>query len=299
MPTRAGRVLPVAGLAAAAAGLVAVGAVTWRGLGRPAASADVTPAEARAAAWRAAGLTPQGTAEAHVASGREALAADLPERDAEALRHFMEALALEPSRLEAVAGWLTAFAASAGEDPDGDELREAHRLATWALARAPDRPDLLAGWARILLAAPGARNASEALAAAAKAVERGGGADALLALAQARLGSDPRGSADAAERALAAAPEDRRPLLAGARALWRAGEARAALERVERRLAIDRGHGGALALEGAILAAAGRVDAARAVLRRWVAAAPRSAEPLLAAGMLAAQVDGDLPEARR
>jgi tetratricopeptide (TPR) repeat protein len=297
MPGRAGRAILLAVLAAAAAGLAAIGVSAWRGVARLAPVRELTPPEARAAAWRAGGLSPTGTPEAHVAAGREALRADLPARDADALRHFTEALALDPSRLDALAGWIESFAAASGEDPDGDELREAHRLAAWALERAPGRADVLVAWSRLLLLVPGERNGVEALAAAEKAVAAGGGAGALLALSRARLGADPRGAADAAARAAEADPGDRRPLTLGALARWRAGDARGALEWLERRLALDAAQPAALALQARILVAVGRTDAARQGLRRWTGAA--GAEPVLLQAMLAYQIDGDLEEGRR
>ncbi len=296
MPGRAGRAALFAVLAAAVAGLAAIGVAGWRGVARLPSERELTPPEARAAAWRAAGLSPGGTAEAHLAAGREALRADLSDRDAEALQHYAEALALDPARLDALAGWIEAFAATSGDDPDGEELREAHRLAAWALARAPGRADLLAAWSRLLLMVPGERNAAEALAAAEKAAASGGGAGALLALARARLGADPRGAADAAARAAEADPDDRRPLTVGALASWRSGDARGALAWLERRLALDPAEPVALALQARILVAVGRTDAARQSLRRWAAAA---AGPALLQAMLAYQVDGDLEEGRR
>lgn len=298
MPSRAGRALLVAGLAAVGAALAAVGAVAWLRVERLPPPRQRSPAELRAAAWRAAGLAPSGTAAEQLAAGKAALRADLPARDAEALRHFMQALALDPASPAALGGWLTAFAAASGDLPDGDELREAHRLAGWALPLHPESPELLAGWARLLLLAPGQRNAAEALEAAQQAVAAGGGADALLAESQARLPSDPRGAAEAAARAAEADRDDRRPLLAGARARWRAGDARGALELLDRRLALDPGHPAALALLARVDVAVGRVDAARTALRRWAAAAP-SAEPTLLQAMIAYQVDGDFPEGRR
>jgi tetratricopeptide (TPR) repeat protein len=297
MPGRAGRAFLFAVLAAAVAGLAAIGVAAWRGVGRLPVARELTPPEERAAAWRAAGLSPGGTPEAHVAAGREALRADLPGRDVEALRHFTEALALDPGRLEALAGWIEAYAAASGEDPDGDELRDAHRLATWALEREPGRADVLAAWSRLLLLVPGERNGADALAAAEKAVAAGGGADALLALARARLGPDPSGAAEAAARAAQVDPADRRPLTLGALARWRAGDARGALEWLERRLALDPGQPVALALQARILVAVGRTDAARQALRRWAGAA--AAEPVLLQAMLAYQIDGDLEEGRR
>jgi tetratricopeptide (TPR) repeat protein len=298
MAGRAGRAVLIAVLAAAVAGLGAIGVASWRGVLRLQPQRELTPPEARAAAWRAAGLSPSGTAEAHLAAGQEALRADLPARDAEALRHFAEALALDPASPAALAGWIDAFAAVSGDDPDGEELREAHRLAAWALGRAPGRADLLAAWSRLLLLVPSGRNGAEALAAAEKAVEAGGGADALLALAQARLSPDPRGAAEAAARALQAAPADRRPLDLGARARWSAGDLRGALALLEQRLALDPAQPAALSLQARILVASGRSDAARQVLRRW-AAASGAAEPMLLQAMLAYQVDGDLEEGKR
>jgi len=298
MASRAGRALLVGGLLAAVAALAAVALVAWRRVDRLPPPREPTPVEQRTAAWLAGGLAPTGTAVEHLAAGRAAQRANLPARDAEALRHFTEALTLDPASPAALGGWLGAFAEASGDLPDGDELREAHKLAAWGLRLHPASPELLVGWARLLLLTPSERNAAEALAAAEKAAAGAGGAEALLAMAQARLASDPGAAAETAARAREADPEDRRPLLLGARARWQAGDARGTLDLLEKRLALDPGHPIALSLQARVLVAVGRIDAARAVLRRWSAAA-RSAEPVLLQAMLAYQVDGDLAEGRR
>lgn len=282
-------------LAMTVAALAAIALLAWRAIGHRATPREPTPVELRVAAWVAEGLRATGTAAERVAAGRQALAADLPGKDREAARHFQMALALDPARLDALAGWLLASAAA--EDADPDQLRELPPLAAWALERDPARGDLLAAWARLLLLVPG-QSGAESTAVARKAVDSGGGIEAFLALALAQLGSDPAGAVAAADRALALAGGDRRPLLLAARVRWQVGEARAALDLVEKRLDLDAGHPAALALQVEILAGVGRLDAARQILRRW-AGPGTSALPVLYQALVACQLDGDLAEARR
>jgi len=283
-------------LAATVAVLAAIGAQSWRAVGRRAPPQEPSPVELRVAAWAAEGLRPSGSPAEQLAAGRAVLAADRPEAELEAARHFQMALALDPSRVEALAGWILARASAA--DADLEELRDGHALAAWALERNPGRGDLLAAWARLLLLVPGGRGPAEAAAAARRAVDGGGGLDALLALAEARMAAQPAFAAEVAEKALERAGADRRPLLVAARARWLAGEARAALDLVERRLALDAGHPAALALQVEILAGVGRLDQARQILRRW-ASAGASARPVLLQAQLAYQLEGDLGEGRR
>jgi len=278
------------------AALAAIGLLSWQAVGRRPAPREPSPVELRAAAWAAEGLRPTGTAAERLAAGRAALEADGPQGPQEAARHFQAALALDPGRVEALAAWLQA-SASAGE-AELEELRDGHALAAWALERSPGRGDLLAAWARLLLLVPGERGPAEAAEAAQKAVAAGGGTDALLALAEARMASQPGAAAEAAEQALAQAGGDRRPLLLAARARLLAGQARAALDLVEKRLALDPSHPAALALQVEILAAVGRLEQARQVLRRW-AAPGSSALPVLLQALLASQAEGDLNEGRR
>ncbi|MBI5069801.1 MAG: hypothetical protein HZB56_16325 [Deltaproteobacteria bacterium] len=282
-------------LVATVAALGAIGAASWRAVGSRPAPREPGPVELRVAAWVAEGLRPTGTAASQLAEGWAALAADAAGAGRDAARHFQMALALEPGRVEALAGWILASASA--DDAELEELRDGHALAAWALERNPGRGDLLAAWSRILLLVPG-RGPAEASEAARKAVEAGGGTEALLALSAARLGSDPAAAAEAAEKALAQASADRRPLLAAARARWQAGEARAALAHLEKRLAVDPAHPAALALQVEILGAVGRLAEARQVLRRW-AAPGTSALPVLLQAMLAYQVEGDMGEGRR
>ncbi len=283
-------------LAATVAALAAMGVASWRAVGRRPPPREPSPVELRVAAWAAEGLRPSGNATEQVAAGRAALAADGPEASREAARHFQAALALEPTRVEALAGWILASASA--DDADLEQLRDGHALVAWALERSPGRGDLLAAWSRLLLLVPGERGPAEAAAAARRAVEAGGGPDALLALAESRMASQPAAAAEAAEKALAQAGGDRRPLLVAARARWQAGEARAALDLVERRLALDPAHPAALALQVEILGGVGRLDAARQLLRRW-AGAGSSALPVLLQAQLAYQAEGDLGEGRR
>ena len=256
--------------------------------------------------WRAAGLVPAGApdaarAEERAAAGFEALAADLPERTAEALRSFREAIALAPSHAEAaIGGYASAFAESAGDEPDGAQLRLAHDLVREGLARAPDRPELLVGYARLLLAVPSAANTAEALAVAGRAVRKAPGDPAArIALGLAQLGDDPALSVRTLEEGLAALPQDRRLLSAAARARWAAGDAAGALAHADARLALDAAQPSALALRAEVELASGLVAEARATLARWEAAEPGSALPPLLLAQVAYQLEDDAPAARR
>ncbi len=241
-------------------------------------------------------------AEAAAAEGWAALAADDPGREAAALRTFRAAIALAPARSDgAVAGFATAFADAAGDEPDGTELRVAHELVRDARSRAPARPDLLAASARLLLLAPGEANAAEARALAeqaAAAAPRDGSAPAW------RSGwpgstAIPPGRRARSRRPIAAVPGDRRLLTAAARARWAAGDAAAALAHAEARLALDPGHAGALALRAEVELACDRIADGRATLARWEAAVPGSPLPPLLLARLAYQCDADAPLARR
>src|SRR6266511_3985932 len=262
----------------------------------PPAGSALSAIELRVAEWRAAGLLPPGRtrdaalAAARLDAGAAALAADLPPRTDQALRAFREALALSPGRPEvAIAGYATAFADAAGDEPDGAdgaELRATHELVRDALAVA-SRPALEAAYARLLLLVPSPANDSEASAAAARAVA-GAPRDpsARLALGLAQLRREPTAAARLLEEAAAASPADRRLLTAAARARWAAGDGAGALALADRRLALDPGHPGALALRAEALA-------------RWGAADPGSALPPLLLARLAYQRDDDLAAARK
>jgi len=263
-----------------------------------------TPIEERVLAWRAAGLVARAppareAAEDDVARGRAALAADAPERTAEALALFREALAVDPRRLDAVAGFAEAVADRADADPDADaeELRVAHELVRHARVVAPDRPDVLAAYARLLLAVPSAANDAEAFATAERA-QRLAPADpsARLALGLAQARRDPLA---AARQLVEGGGADRRLVSAAARLRWAAGDAAGALALADRRLEEDPGHAVALELRAEIEGAAGALDAARATLARFEAAAPRSPLPPLLLARLAYQDERDLAAARR
>jgi Flp pilus assembly protein TadD len=290
----------------AAVGLAAGGAV-WLHRPQPAAPAPPSPVEEAVAEWRTRGLAEApapGTnarvvADRKIAAGRAALRADLPQRAGEAVRAFRDALAADPARLEAIAGYATAFADAAGDDPQGDALRAAHDLVRWAMDRAPGRPDVLAAFARLLLLAPSASNDAEALQAAAQAAAAApGDASARLAEGLARLDREPEAAARALEAGVQADPGDRRLLTAAARARWRAGDPAGALALAARRLALDPAQPDALALDAEIRAALGRDAEARATLERWAALDPASPLPPLLMARLAYQVEGDLPRAR-
>jgi hypothetical protein len=296
-------------LAVLASMAIAAGAAAVVLLRKPAPppAPEPTVVELRVAGWREAGLVPSEqppdarAADAAEAQGRAALEADDPRRAAEALRAFRAAIALAPARAEgAIAGFATAFADAAGEEPDGAELRVAHELVRDARARAPARADLLAASARLLLLAPGEANAAEARALAeraAAAAPRDG--SARLALGLALLAGDPAAAARTLEEAIATVPGDRRLLTAAARARWAAGDAAAALAHAGARLALDPGHAGALALRAEVELACDRIAEGRATLARWDAAVPGAPLPPLLLARLAYQHDGDAPLARR
>lgn len=303
-PGRRAGVVVVTALALALGGLAAL-ALRARA---PAAEAPPAPTalELRVEAWRAAGLVPPGPrdplrADALVAAGRAALAADLPWRTAEALAAFREALALAPDRAgPALAGYFAAYADGADEEADAAELRGAHDMAREALAHDPGRPELLAGYARLLLAVPSAANEAEARALAARAV-RAAPQDgtARLALGLAELADDPAAAVSILEEGVAAVPGDRRLLSAAARARWVAGDAPGALAHAIRRLALDPGHPGALALRAEIEIASDRIADARRTVGRWEAAEPGSPLPPLVLARVAYQREDDPSLARR
>ncbi|HTN51075.1 MAG TPA: tetratricopeptide repeat protein, partial [Anaeromyxobacter sp.] len=126
-----------------------------------------------------------------------------------------------------------------------------------------------------------------------------GDAGVRLAAGLAELRRDPAAAARDLEAAAADLPADRRLLGAAARARWAAGDAPGALALAERRLALDPGHPGALALEVEVLTASDRIEEARAALARWAAADPGSALPPLLQARLDYQLEGDLAGARR
>jgi tetratricopeptide (TPR) repeat protein len=303
---RGATALAVGGVALA----VTVAAVAgWIALGRSAPPPPaLSPVAEKALEWKqlglasgvAPGVNPRAIADQRVAAGRAALAADLPERLPEALRAFRDALVADPGRADALAGWVIALASQPPETIRGEDLTSAHELLEWARERSPDRPELVAAFARILLAVPGEKNRAEALSVAWKAGALApGDADARLALGLSRLDTDPAGAVRVLDAELDRADVDRRLLTAAARARWAAGDVDRALALAERRLALDPGHPEALELEAEILLSGADVAGAKAVLQRYAAAHPDSARPPLLLARVAAQVDGDLPAARR
>ena len=266
--------------------------------------ANPTVVEQLVSEWRMVGLLgptavrDASLAAARVDAGNAALAADLPARTTEALRSFREALALSPRHADAaIAGYATAFADGAGDEPTGPELRTVHDL-----VRAGDatRPDLRAALARILLLVPSPSNDAEALSLATRAAEGAPGDPSLrLALGLARVRAEPAAAAKILEEAAAAIRSDRRLLTAAARARWAAGDGAGALALADRRLILDPGHPGALALRAEVLAASDRPVEARSALERWAAVNPDSALPHLLLARLAYQRDDDLGAARR
>jgi tetratricopeptide (TPR) repeat protein len=291
---------PAALAVAVAAAAIAAGAVFWQRPRHPApAPSEPNPIADQAEQWRSQGVAPpDGDAASVAAAGREALAADRPERTAEARLAFQRALAIDPGSLDALAGWVTAYAFLAGADPDGEELKRCHRLLDHALLRSEGRPDLLAARAHLLLASPGGANEAEARSVAAEAVALAPDFPAArVAMGAALFSKDPRAAAVEFERA--ARSGDRRALWLAARARWRGGEPAPALTHLARRLAQDPGQPDALELLFEVEAGVGRLEAARATLRSWARLDPRSARPLLGLAMIEAQADGDLLAARR
>jgi tetratricopeptide (TPR) repeat protein len=250
-----------------------------------------------AAAWRAEGIAPTGSAADHLAAGREALAADIPAKTAEAKRHFIEAMVLDPKEVLALAGYVTAFSLLAGEDPDPTELKGAHRLMDWAVTHRGDRPAVLAAYAHLLLSVPSAANIQQAMGYAEQARRLApGDAGADVAAARARLVNDPAQAA--ADLTSAVAAGDPRALTLRAHAHWKAGDAAKALADVAQRLNRDADQPEALHLRGQIHASLGAFGEARSSWEKWSKAQPQSAEPVLALAKLAYQIDGDLRGAR-
>lgn len=303
---RAGRALAALGGALVLAGVVAFWLATRSPT--PPEGPALSPVAEKALEWKqkglasglAPGLNPKAVAEQRVAAGRLALAADLPERVPEALRAFRDALVADPARLDALGGWVVALASQPPEAIDGEDLTTAHDLLRWARERHPDRPEIVSAYARILLAVPGEVNRAEALSVAWKA-----GAlapkdpDARLALGLSRLEADPAGAVRVLDAELDRPEIDRRLLTAAARARWANGEVDRALALAERRLALDPGHSEALELEAEILLAGGRAAAAKNVLQRYATAHPGAPRPPFLLARVAAQVDGNLADARR
>jgi len=275
----------------------------------PAPAPVPTRAEETVERWREAGRIPPAphastaaaVADARIADGEAALAADLPGRAADALQAFREALGAVPGRWEAAAGFAEAVADLADEDADADggDLRDAHELVAEARASAGDPPRLLAALARLLHAVPSATNRSEALGAARRALTAApGDARVQLAAGLALGAQEPRAGAEALEAAWRAGQGDRRLLAAAARARWAAGDAREALRLAAERLALDPLHPRALALAAEVEAASGRLAAARARLSRWEALAPGEPLPALLLARLDYQADHDAAAAR-
>jgi len=151
-----------------------------------------------------------------------------------------------------------------------------------------------------VLAVPSASNRGEALAAAERALQAAPGEPRVrLAAGLARAASDPAAGAAGLEASFREGGGDRRLLSAAARARWAAGDAVAALGLADERLALDPVHPGALALAVEIEGAAGKLEAARARLARWLARAPGDPVASLLLARIAYQADRDLPAARR
>jgi len=306
-PARRGRrtALVIGGGVLVVVAVVALLAVGRRG---PPPPPPLSPIVEKAQEWKqqglasgvAPGLNPRTIADQRVAAGRQALAADLPERVPEALRAFRDALAADPTRLDALAGWVIALASQPGEEIGGEDLAAAHELLGWAREREPERPDLVSAYARLLLAVPGVKNRAEALSAAWKAGALAPrDADARLALGLSRLEDDPPGAVRVLDTELDRPDLDRRLLTAAARARWANGEVDRALALAERRLALDPGHSQALELEAEILLSGGQVALAKGVLHRYATAHPGSPRPLFLLARVEAQVDARPVEARR
>ena len=306
--SRRRRRLPIAGLAGAAL-LLAVAGGLFLALRRPEpppGPPPPTPIEALVARWRERGLVrgkPGGNAkalaDARVAEGRAARAADRLDRIAAAAAAFQEALAADPTRLDAVAGWATAFAEAAGDAPDGETLQAAHDAIRFGLEREPRRPELLASYARLLLLVPSPQNSEEALGVAERAVVAApADAGARLALGLARLDRDPAAGARELEEAFAAAPADRRLLTAAARGRWRSGDGPGAVALARRRIELDGDHVASLALLAEIEIDARRLRQARTALARWARASPQDPRPHVELAKIAYQVEDDPAGAR-
>jgi tetratricopeptide (TPR) repeat protein len=274
----------------------------------PAAGPALSPIAERVLEWKqqglasgvAPGLNPRAVADQRYGAGRQALAADLPERIPEALRAFRDALSADPGRLDALAGWVIALASQPVESIRGEDLTLAHELLGWARERNPDQPQLVTAYARILLAVPGEKNRAEALSVAWKAGALSpGDPDARLALGLSRLEGDPAGAVRVLDAELDHPEIDRRLLTAAARARWATGDVDRALALAERRLALDPGHSEALELEAEIHLSGGQGAAARGVLQRYSTSHPDSPRPLFLMARVAAQLDGKPLEARR
>lgn len=266
------------------------------------------PIAERAMLWKqqglasavAPGLNPKAIADQRVTAGRQALAADLAERIPEALRAFRDALAADPTRLDALAGWVIALSSQPWEEISPEDLTAAHELLAWARERNPERPELVAAYARLLLAVPGERNRAEALSVAWKAGALApNDPDSRLALGLSRLHDDPEGAVRVLDAELDRPGFDRRLLTAAARARWAAGDVARALALAERRLALDPGHPAAMELQAEILLSGGDTASAKAVLQRYAAAQPASPRPPFLLARLAAQQEAKPAEARQ
>jgi cellulose synthase operon protein C len=293
-------------LLAAALVLLVLGGGAWLVLRERAPDAPAapprSPIEELVTRWRADGTVARGPPldpDALVRKGQALLEADRPDAAAEAVAKFRAALAEDPNRPDALAGWVVAFADAAGAEVEAEALKSAHETMEWARARHPGRADLLAAWTRLLLLVPSASNLAEARVAAERAVSADpASADARLARGLVLVGADPVAAARELEAAAGAHPADRRLLTAAARARWAAWDAPAALALADRRLALDADHAASLALRAEVLSASDRLDDARAALRRWAAAAPGDARPRVDEARILYQVEGDLGAAR-
>ncbi|MGC3997207.1 MAG: tetratricopeptide repeat protein [Anaeromyxobacter sp.] len=315
-PARAsGAVLRRLGLATLALLLAAaLGGACWVGLPAawrrfqawraPPAEQDPQAVAQAVAAWRAAGKLPASGASSDAAallqSGEAGLAADTPARARAALGDFRAALAADPARVEAVAGYATALVEARTELLDGAELLRAHAVLREVTARVPGDARLQAAYARLLLAVPSPSNRAEAARVAEGALAAApGDAGVQLAAGLCELQRHPAAAAAALTAAARAHPGDRRLLTAACRSRWASGDAPGARALARERLALDPDHGGALELLAETELALDRPHAARAALDRWAVADPRAATPLLLAARNAYQLEGDLPAAAR
>jgi len=292
-------------LAAAAAGLAVAATIAavvhFRNVARP--PKDEVPHALRAAitGWRLLFLEIEGTAAEHVAAGEKLLAEDKPAAYADAEEEFQQALILDPASNAAIVGYVEAISLGRQDDElDGRTYEEARALLQIAEGRGPlTVPERLAEVDLLLTgqAPDDVARARELAEAALKAAAPADQAEAHLALGRAYLPTSVELAMAQFDEALAAPRTSRRAHFYRAQAHEAAGQYRAAIEDLQKQLALDADDWTALQALARIYQECGATDRARAM---YAAARQQHPDDLQIAVLqlaFAYQVDGQVKAA--
>ncbi len=224
----------------------------------------------------------EGESSAFLAEGGSQLALDTPQGYALAAGAFQKALMLDPRSDEAIAGYVQSLALGWTDGLDATTYDEALALIGAAEGRSKRDASSLVAHANLLLTRGSRKELAEkARALADEALTRAKGldrAEALVVKGRVLLASSPLGSSQALEEALTLPEAPKRAHFYRAMAHRALGEYRAALEQLQRRLAIDPAHLETLTLVARIYEEVGEPALARDAYMKAQEKAPKVAQ---------------------